>query len=283
MTSTTCYLNGDYLPLAEARISPLDRGFLFGDGGYEVIPVHARRPFRFEEHMRRLQHTLDGIRLPNPHTLDEWRGILGRLVREAEFPDQSLYLQVTRGADTKRDPGFPEGVAPTVFAFAAPLKRPSPRQYRMGVAAITAEDTRWARCDLKAITLLPNVLLRQQSIEAGCAETILLREGWLTEGTSSSIFVVRDGVMLAPPQDHHVLAGTTYDLIVELAVKYDVAHEIRPVGAAELFAADELWMSSSSRGVLPITLLDGEPVGDGRPGPVARRMRACFSLFMKCG
>lgn len=283
MAETLCYLNGGFLPLSEARISPLDRGFLFGDGGYEVIPVHARRPFRFEAHMRRLQATLDGIRLPNPHTPEEWRGILGRIIREADFPDQSLYVQVTRGADTRRDMAFPKGVPPTVFAFAAPLSSPTPQQRQDGVAAITAEDIRWERCDLKAITLLPNILLRQQSIEAGCAETILIRDGYLTEGTSSSVFIVRNGVILAPPQSHHVLAGTTYDLILELAAQYEVPHEIRPVGEAELVSADEVWIASSSRGVLPVTRLNGLPVGDGRPGPIARQMHACFSLFLNCG
>ncbi|WP_153110491.1 D-amino acid aminotransferase [Propionivibrio limicola] len=283
MNSTLCYLNGDYLPLSEARISPLDRGFLFGDGGYEVIPVYARRPFRYEEHMRRLQATLDGLRLPNPCTPEEWRGILGHLIREAEFPDQSLYIQITRGADVKRDPAFPQEVKPTVFAFATPLASPSPKLRQTGIAAITADDIRWGRCDLKAITLLPNILLRQQATEAGCAETILLRDGFVTEGTASSVFVVKNGVVLAPPQGRYVLAGITYDVVIELAAQYGVPHEIRPVSEAELRSADEVWVTSSSKGVLSVTHLDGEPVGDGQPGPMARQMFACYSLLMKCG
>lgn len=280
MNSTLCYLNGDYQPLSEARISPLDRGFLFGDGIYEVIPVYSRRPFRFDEHMRRLQASLDGIRLPNPHTPEEWRGILGRVIREAAFADQTLYIQITRGADSKRDMNFPQGVAPTVFVFAAPLASPTQEQRQTGIAAITAEDSRWARCDLKAITLLPNILLRQQATDAGASETILLRDGYLTEGTASSIFVVKNGVILAPPQSQHVLAGTTYDVILELVAQYGAPHEVRPISEAELLDADEIWMSSSSKGVLSITTLDGRPVGDGQPGPIARQMYACYCLFL---
>lgn len=274
------YLNGQFLPLGEARISPLDRGFLFGDGGYEVIPVYGRRPFRFDEHMARLQATLDGIRLDNPHTPEEWRGILGRLIREAEFADQSLYIQITRGADTKRDPAFPKGVEPTIFAFASLLVGPTPEQRQNGVAAITTQDIRWARCDLKAITLLANVLMRQEAVEAGCAETIMLRDGYLSEGTASSIFIVKNGVILAPPQSHHLLAGTTYDVILELARQYGAPHEVRAVSEAELYSADEVWMTSSSKGVLSITTLDGRPVGTGEPGPIARQMYACYSLFL---
>lgn len=283
MSSSLCYLNGEYLPLAEARISPLDRGFLFGDGGYEVIPVYARRPFRYDEHMRRLQATLDGLRIQNPFSAEEWRGILGRVIREAEFPDQSLYIQVTRGADVKRDPAFPTNLRPTVFVFSAPLSAPSPKARQTGIAAITTEDIRWGRCDLKAITLLPNILMRQEAIEAGCAEAILVRDGYLTEGTSSSVFIVKKGVVVAPPQSHHVLAGTTYDVVVELLTQYQVPHEIRPVSEAELRSADEVWMTSSSKGVLSVTKLDGQSVGDGEPGPMARQMFACYSLLMKCG
>ena len=279
----TAYLDGAYLPLAEARISPLDRGFLFGDGVYEVVPVYSRRPFRLDEHLRRLQTSLDGIRLANPHRVDEWRSIILRIIDEAGFDDQTVYIQVTRGADTKRDQAFPKAVAPTVFLFTAPLISPTPEQRAAGVAAITAADIRWARCDLKSVALLANVLLRQQAVENECVETIMLRDGCMTEGAASNIFLVKNGVILTPPKDTRILPGITYDVVLELAARHGMAHEIRDVTEAELRTADELWMTSSTKEVLAITTLDGKPVGHGVqagiPGPVTRRMHALFCAF----
>jgi D-alanine transaminase len=275
----TAYLNGQFLPLDEAKISPLDRGFLFGDGAYEVIPVYSRRPFRIDEHLRRLQQTLDGIRLPNPHTLEQWRALVERIVQEGDADDLSVYIQVTRGADNKRDQAFPMGVAPTAFIFSAPLITPTAAQRETGIAVISALDNRWLRCDLKTVALLANVLLRQQAIDAGCVETIMLREGFLTEGAASNIFVVKDGVLLAPPKDHRMLAGITYDVVLELAAKHGMAYEVREIADAELRVADELWMTSSTKEVLPITTLDGQPVGDGKPGPAARQMYAWYCAF----
>jgi D-alanine transaminase len=277
------YLNGQFLPLAEARISPLDRGFLYADGVYEVIPVYSRTPFRIDEHLRRLQSSLDGIRLPNPHANDEWRAIILRLIAETEFEDQTLYIQVTRGADIKRDPTFPKGIAQTVFLFAAPLIRPTPEQRENGVATITAQDIRWGRCDLKTVALLPNVLMRQLGADAGCTETIMLRDGFLTEGSASNIFVVKDGIILAPPKDHRMLPGITYDMVLELATRHGAPHEIRPISEAELRSADELWITSSTKEVLPISTLDGQPVGQGalagKPGPVTRQMQSWYRDF----
>ena len=279
----TAYLNGAYLPLAEARISPLDRGFLFGDGAYEVVPVYSRRPFRLDEHLRRLQTSLDGIRLTNPHRVEEWRSIILRIIDEAGFDDQTVYIQVTRGADTKRDQAFPKGVAPTVFLFTAPLISPTLEQRAAGVAAITAADIRWARCDLKSVALLANVLLRQQAVENECVETIMLRDGCMTEGAASNIFLVRNGVILTPPKDTRILPGITYDVVLELAARHGMAHQIRDVTEAELRTADELWMTSSTKEVLAITTLDGKPVGHGAlagtPGPVTRRMHALYCAF----
>ena len=279
----TAYLNGAYLPLAEARISPLDRGFLFGDGAYEVVPVYSRRPFRLDEHLRRLQTSLDGIRLTNPHRVEEWRSIILRIIDEAGFDDQTVYIQVTRGADTKRDQAFPKGVAPTVFLFTAPLISPTPEQREAGVAAITAADIRWARCDLKSVALLANVLLRQQAIENECVETIMLRDGCMTEGAASNIFLVKNGVILTPPKDTRILPGITYDVVLELAARHGMAHEIRDVTEAELRTADELWMTSSTKEVLGITQLDGRPIGKGdylgKPGPVTRQMHAWYAEF----
>ena len=277
------YLNGEFLPLAAARISPLDRGFLFGDGAYEVIPVYSRRPFRIAEHLRRLQDSLDGIRLANPLRPAEWQAVVERLVAEADFPDQSVYLQVTRGADDKREQAFPVGVSPTVFAFTSPLVAPSDAVRAAGVGAITVPDIRWAKCDLKAVSLLANVLLRQQAVEAGCAEAIMLRDGCLTEGAASNIFVVKNGVILTPPQDGRILPGITYDVVLELAARHGAALEVRPVAEAELRTADELWMTSSTKEVLAIVRLDGSSVGTGefagRPGPVTRRMHDWYRTF----
>lgn len=279
----TAYLNGQFLPLAEARISPLDRGFLFADGIYEAIPVYSRFPFRLDEHLRRLQDSLDGIRLPNPHTLEQWRAIILRVIAEADFGDQTVYIQVTRGADDKRDAPFPKGVAATVFLFTAPLITPSAAQRESGVATITAEDIRWARCDLKTVALLANVLMRQKAVDAGCAETIMLRDGFLTEGSSSNIFCVKDGVILTPPKDHRMLPGITYDIVLELAAQHGAPHEVRPVSEAELRSADELWLTASSKDVLAITSLDGQAVGTGasagKPGPITRQMYAWFCIF----
>jgi D-alanine transaminase len=275
----TAYLNGQFLPIEEARISPLDRGFLFGDGAYEVIPVYSRRPFRIDEHLKRLQQTLDGIRLANPHTAAEWRSLIERIVAANNFDDQSVYIQVTRGADSKRDQAFPSGVPPTTFIFTAPLVTPSAAQREAGIAVISALDNRWLRCDLKTVALLANVLLRQQAVDAGCVETIMLRDGYLTEGAASNIFVVKDGVLLAPPKDHRMLPGITYDVVLELAARHGMPHEVREIAESEVRAADELWMTSSTKEVLPITRLDGQPVGSGRPGPAAVRMYAWYCAF----
>lgn len=277
------YLNGRFLPLEQAQVSPLDRGFLFGDGVYEVIPVYSRHPFRLDEHLRRLEQSLAGIRLDNPHPLAAWRALVLEMVEQTPFADQSVYIQVTRGADVKRDHPFPPGVAPTVFMFTAPLLPPADELRAKGGTAITAADNRWLRCDLKSIALLANVLLRQEAVDAGCTETILLRDGMLTEGTASSIFIVKDGVLLAPPHSHLILPGITYDVVLELAAKHGIAHQVRPISEAELRGADEIWMTSSTKEVLPLSMLDGQPVGHGaqagRPGPLAARMHELYQQF----
>jgi D-alanine transaminase len=274
-----CYLNGRFLPIDEARVSPLDRGFLFGDGAYELIPVYSRRPFRREEHLGRLQQTLDGIRLANPLSIPEWTAVVDRLIAEANFDDQSIYLQVTRGADTKRDHAFPAGVAPTSFAFTAPLVTTPQAVRERGIACITVVDSRWLHCNLKVLALLPNVLLRQQAIDEGCVEAILLRDGFLTEGAASNIFVCKDGVLLAPPKDHRMLPGITYDVVIELAARHGMRHVVREISAAELRSADEVWMTSSTKEVLPVTTLDGQPVGTGVPGSMAKQMYGWYVDF----
>lgn len=274
------HVDGAYLPLAEARVSPMDRGFLFGDGAYEVIPVYSRRPFRLDEHIARLAATLAAMRLANPHPADAWKAIVGEIVARNPWDDQSVYLQVTRGADTKRNHAFPgPEVRPTVFLMSEPLLTPGAGQLADGVAAVGAADIRWLRCDLKTVSMLANCLLRQHAIDHGCMETVLFRDGFLTEGAASSIFVCKDGVLRVPPKSHLMLPGITYDVVLELARSHGMTHEVREVLEAEVRSADELWMTSSTREVLAITTLDGRPVGDGKPGPMGRRMHAWYQEF----
>jgi D-alanine transaminase len=273
---TTVYLNGEFLPLEEARISVLDRGFLFGDGVYEVIPVYSRQSFRQAGHLRRLGQSLAGIRLDNPHSESEWGKIIQAMIERAPWEDMGLYLQITRGAGPGRDHAFPPQAQPTVFLMPMALQPPPAALVEHGVAAIIARDNRWLRCDLKTTSLLANVLLRQLSVDADCAETLLIRDGWLTEGSASSVFIVRDGVILTPPETHLMLPGITYEVVLELARTHAMAHSVQPVSEADLRGADEIWITSSTKEVLAVTRLDGRPVGDGQPGPVFRRMLAAY-------
>lgn len=283
----TIYLNGQYMPIEAAKISVLDRGFIFGDGVYEVIPVYSRRPFRLEEHLRRLQHSLDGIRLANPHSVSSWAGIIDELIARNEDDDQYLYLHITRGV-AKRDHAFPNPpVTPTVFMMSNPLPAPSAQLLHSGVCAVTATDNRWLRCDIKAIALLPNVLLRQMAVDANCAETILIRAGtdgseaFMTEGAASNIFAVKDGSLLAPPKDNLMLPGITYDVILEIAAANAIPCEVRRIGVTEISAADELLLTSSTKEVLAITRLDGKPVGAGKPGLMFARLHALYQDFKR--
>ena len=276
---TTVYLDGAFMPIAEAKVSAMDRGFLFGDGAYEVIPVYSRRPFRLPEHLSRLRHTLDGIRLANPHDDAEWARLVGEIIARNAGEDQSVYLQITRGADTKRNHAFPARVTPTVYIMSEPLVTPPPSQREAGIAAVSAADVRWLRCDLKTTSLLANCLLRQLAVDAGCVETILFRDGFMTEGAASNIFAVKQGVLLAPPKDRFMLPGITYDVVLELAAAHGLPAEVGPVAEATARSADELWMTSSTKEVLPIVRLDGQPVGTGQPGPVFKRMHAWYQEF----
>jgi len=273
------FLNGEWLAAEDARVSVMDRGFLFGDGVYEVIPVYSRRPFRLEQHLARLQQSLDGIQLANPHRVEEWVAFVVQLAREAEWDDQSIYIQVTRGPMAVRNHAFPKQVTPTVVLLAEPMTTPPAAQREQGIAAVSAADIRWLRCDLKATSLLANCLLRQMAVSAGCVETVLFRDGFLTEGSASSIFVVRDGTLLAPIKNHLMLPGITYDVVLELAARHGLPHEVRDVTEAETRAADELWMCSSTKEVLPVVTLDGKAVGDGTPGPAFARMFAWYQEF----
>ncbi len=276
----TAFVNGSYLPLDQARVSPMDRGFLFGDGAYEVIPAYSRSAFRLDEHIARLGNTLAAMRLANPHSVAEWKQIVGEIIARNPWEDQSVYLQVTRGVDTRRSHAFPvPAVPPTVFLMSEALVTPSAEQRAAGVPAVSAADIRWLRCDLKSVSMLGNCLLRQHAIDNGCAETVLFRDGFLTEGSASSIFVVKDGVLLAPPKSHLMLPGITYDVVLELAHCHGMPLKVHEVLEAEVRGADELWMTSSTKEVLPITALDGEPVGSGEPGPMGRQMYGWYQDF----
>ena len=271
-----CYLNGELMPLGEARIPVLDRGFIFGDGVYEVIPVYARQPFHLDWHMKRLQTSADGIRLTNPYSFEKWGELVRQIVERNEWDDQSIYIQVTRGV-APRNHAFPKpDIRPTVFIMSGPLVPPPAAMYEKGVPAITLEDNRWLRCNLKTTALLANCLLRQEAEDAGCPEAVLIREGFLTEASSSNVFVVKNGTILTPPKDHLILPGITYDVVIELARHGGIPLEARQVTEQEVRTADELWLTSSTKEVLPITTLDGKPVGNGRPGPMFHRMRALF-------
>lgn len=276
--SDIVYLNGAFMPIEEARIPVLDRGFIFGDGVYEVIPVYSQHPFRLAEHLLRLQYSLDKVRIANPHDNAEWAQLVQEIVQRNAGDDQSVYLQVTRGV-AKRDHAFPKGVQPTVFMMSNPLVTPAPALVESGVACITAQDYRWLNCDIKSVSLLGNCLLRQLSADVGAAETILFRDGKLTEASASNVFIVRDGVVLTPPKDNMVLPGITYDVVLEIARAREFEVEVRAVTEAEVRSADEIWLTSSTKEVLAVTLLDGKPVGDGRPGPLFRRMHALYQAF----
>jgi len=280
MTQATAHFNGKLLPIDQISISPLDRGFIFGDGVYEVIPVYDAVMLRGREHFERLQRSMDEIRLENPHTVDEWLAITRELL--AHHPgNQSVYIHVTRGVPPRRDHVLPKGLAPTVFMMCYPLASPSREQVEGGVACVTARDFRWEKCHIKSTSLLGNVLARQISADVGAMETILIRDGMLTEASASNVFVVKDGVVLAPPQDNLILLGITYDLVTKLAAEGAVKLEIRAVTEAELRGADEVWLSSSTKEVLAVTTLDGKPVGTGKPGPVFKRMHALFQEHKK--
>jgi len=276
------YLNGEFMPVERAKISVLDRGFIFGDGVYEVIPVYSRRPFRLQEHLARLQSSLDMIRIGNPHSSAKWSEVIGKIIADNPWSDQNVYLQITRGA-AKRDHAFPKDLKPTVFIMANELIHPTPELMQSGAAAIVLPDFRWLRCDIKSTSLLGNCMLRTQAADAGCAEAILVRDGLLTEASASNVFIVRNGTVLTPPKSHLILPGITYDVVLEILRANAIAHEVRLVAESELRSADEVWVTSSSREVLPITTLDGKPVGRGeaagKPGPVAQRVYDLYQQF----
>ncbi len=271
----TVFLNGEFLPLDEARVPVLDRGFIFGDGIYEVVPSYGGRLFRWPQHLARLKRSLAAIRIRNPRDDTGWTDLVQALIARHPWPDQFVYLQVTRGV-ARRDHAFPAGVEPTVFAMASELVPVPAAQREAGVAAITLPDERWLHCDIKSVSLLGNVLARQAAVDAGAVECVMFRDGFLTEGSASNIWVVRNGTVLGAPRDNRILEGIRVGLIDELCARGGLAAETRPVLREEVLAADELLISSATKEILPVTRLDGRPVGDGRPGPVYRALYEAY-------
>ena len=282
---TLCYLNGEYASLRDAKVSVLDRGFIFGDGVYEVVPVYSGKLFRFDEHMARLTRSLGKVRIVNPHTSEQWlercRKLIRALTDQASAQDQLVYIQVTRGV-ALRDHVMPRDIVPTVFMMASVMKPPSHEQRHGGVACVTARDFRWERGDIKSISLLGNVLARQLSADHGAMETIMFRAGFLTEASGSNVWVVHEGAVLGPPKSEHVLEGIRVELIRELCEDVGIAFNLRPISEAEVMAADELLLSSATKEILPITLLDAHPVGHGamrgKPGPVYAKLYEAYQV-----
>ena len=271
-----CYLNGEFVALDEARISPLDRGFLFGDSVYEVLPVFDGRMFRFREHFDRLARSLREIQLPSPHSHAEYLELLEELIRRNGGGTMYVYIQVTRGMEYGRNHAFPVQVKPTVFALASQLPEFTGQLREQGLSAITVEDFRWGRCDIKTTALLANVLMKQQAAEAGAHEAIIVRDGKVLEGSSTSVFVVLDGVLITPANSHRILPGTTRDVALELATGL-MPIEVRDISVDELRSAQEVWISAATRDVVPVTRIDGKPVGSGKPGPAWLRVSNAFA------
>jgi D-alanine transaminase len=278
--NATCYLNGEFTRLADAKISALDRGFIFGDGVYEVIPYYYRKPFRFEQHYARLERSLREIGLVNPMAAPRWREVLGRLVDDADALHQYVYLQVTRGV-ARRDFHFPKDTTPTVFAMTTPYARPSAEQRERGLVAVTRDDERWLRCDIKSVSLLGAVLARQFAVEHGADEVVQFRDGALTEGSASNVWVVRGGRLIGAPRGRLILEGIRYGFVGELAAAAGIPFEERKLTREQVAGADELMLSAATREILPIVKLDGRPIGSGQPGPVYAKLRAGYDAAIE--
>ena len=273
--SSVCYLNGEFLPLAEAKVPVLDRGFIFGDGIYEVIPVFNGHGFRLDEHLERLNNSLLATHIENPHSMADWTKLINELIIKNNAGHQAIYLQITRGV-AQRDHAFPEDAEPTVFLMSNPLPE---TQNTPAVSAITLPDPRWHNCDIKAISLLPNVLLRQQAREQGANEAILIRDGSVTEGAASNVFVVKDGLIKTTPKGSKILPGVTRSLLLELFETHAVSYAELEITEAELHAADEIWLTSSTKEVVPVTQLDGKPVGNGEVGDMWKKSTQLYQAF----
>ena len=288
LPATPCYLNGDFSTLQDAKISVLDRGFIFGDGIYEVVPAYGGKLFRFKQHMARLERNLAELRIANPLTPDEWRATALKLIAanaqltcaKPENDDQLIYIQITRGV-ALREHAMLSGLTPTVFMMVSPMTLPSEQQRSEGVACVTADDFRWEKAHIKSTSLLGAVFARQISVDAGALETVMFRGDYLSEAAASNVWIVKDGVVSGPPRDHLVLEGIRYGLIEEICRAANIGFELRRISRAEVLAADELLLSSATKEILPITRLDGQPVGSGQPGPVYARLHAGYQQAKK--
>ena len=280
MSSQLVYLNGEYLPLNEAKVSVLDRGFIFGDGVYEVIPSYGSKALRFKHHMQRLQNSLDAVRIENPLSNSQWQEIIDKLISDTDSQDQYIYLHITRGV-ASRDHRFPEKTKPTVFVMSNVLHPVDSELLKTGVAAVTLDDIRWQYCNIKAIALLPNILLRQQAVDKGAVEAILIRNGNMTEGAASNVFIVKNGLIRTPPKDNKLLPGITRDLIVELAKSHNLPIEETAISEKEFLQADEIWLTSSTKEILPVTKINEQQVGNGKPGPIWTDMFQNYQEYKK--
>ena len=276
MNGQTAWLNGEWVALEAARISPLDRGFLFGDGVYEVIPVYQRRIFAFEPHLQRLKHSLEATGIPNPHTDEEWRALCEGVVDRHPWTDQYIYLQVTRGVQPKRDHLPQACLVPTVFAYTSELKPMEDATLQRGIRCITTQDIRWHRCDIKAVTLLANVMMKLEARQAGADDAILIRDGMVSEGTASNVMIVEGDTLVTPPLDHHLLGGITRQILLACAPAIGLLPVEEPISLQRLHQADEIWLTSSTKEALPVVELDGRTVGEGVPGPVWQAMRVHY-------
>ncbi|HED15755.1 MAG TPA: D-amino acid aminotransferase [Gammaproteobacteria bacterium] len=279
MPAQTVYLNGQYLPVEQAQVSVMDRGFLLADGVYEVIPVYGGQPFRLTQHLQRLRNSLAGIRLDLDVSDSQWSDILNRLIADQDSTELSVYLQVTRGSAAKRDHGFPSEVSPTVFVMVNPIPPLDPKLAQQGIHAILLDDIRWQRCDIKAITLLANVLLRQQAHDLGAQEAILVRDNLALEGAASNLFVVDGSKLITPPKSRYVLPGITRDLVLELAPAAGLVATEQDIPAQSLPGYDEIWLTSSTKEIMPVTLLDDKVISKAKPGPVWQRMTQAYHDF----
>ncbi len=274
----TVFLNGKFMPMEEATVPVLDRGFIFGDGIYELVPVYSRAPFRLEGHLARMERSLSEVKITNPYTRAEWTRIIEQVIEKQPFDDQGVYWQITRGV-AKRDHAFPKGVTPTVFMMSNPLVNPSKEIVENGAKAVTAPDFRWHRCDLKTISLIGNCMLRQLSAEEGAIETLLFRDGRLTEASASNAYIVKNGVIATPPKDNLILPGITLDVVFDIVKRGNLPMEVREIGEAEVFGADEVWVTSSSKEIVAVVDLDGRTIGNGKPGPVFRKAWQLYQDF----
>ncbi len=274
----TVFLNGNYMPIEDAKVPVLDRGFIFGDGIYELVPVYSRAPFRLEGHLSRMERSLSEVKIANPYSRAEWTKIIEQLIEKQPFDDQGVYWQITRGV-ARRDHAFPKNVQPTVFMMSNPLVNPAKEIVENGGKAVTSQDFRWHRCDLKTISLIGNCMLRQLSAEENAVETLLFREGKLTEASASNAYIVKNGVIATPPKDHFILPGITLDVVFDIVKRGSIPIEVREITEAEVFGADEVWVTSSSKEIVAIVDVDGKRIGTGKPGPVFRKAWQLYQDF----